>query len=155
MVIVHRKQTSDLGESLNHIFVRVKDVFSNPFRNSDFLRVAPVIVHGRKEGKSVFQSDLVILLAVTRRRVHATGAGVERDVLAQQNDRVTIQEWMAAEPFLHLSARKNSERFADRLPAGFLFEMTHQLSRHEQDPWFGRARDDEIPEPDTCKRDGP
>ena len=47
---------------------------------------------------------------------------------------------MAAEPFFHFGARKNSERFADLPPAGFVFEMAHQFSRHEQDSLFGLFR---------------
>src|ERR1700680_3757167 len=45
-VIVYRKQTFHLLEPLNHVLICVKNVFSYPFRDADFLGVAPVIVHG-------------------------------------------------------------------------------------------------------------
>ena len=76
MVIIYGKQTSNLGKSMNDVFVRVKDVFTNPFRNSNFLRVAPVVVYWREERKPIFKSGLIILLTVARCCVHATGPGV-------------------------------------------------------------------------------
>src|SRR3984957_12642757 len=48
MIIVRREQTPNLGEPLDYVFVGIKDIFSDPFRNSNFLGIAPVIVHGRK-----------------------------------------------------------------------------------------------------------
>ena len=68
-MIVDGYQTSDLRKAMDHVFVCVEDVFSDPFRNSDFLGVASVVVYRREERKSVFQPDLIIFLAMPRRRV--------------------------------------------------------------------------------------
>src|ERR1700677_3378663 len=121
---------------MNHVLVCVEDVFSDPFRNTDFLGVASVVVHWRQERKSIFQPDLIIFLTVAGRRVDATGTRLERDMFAQEDDRVTIEERMAAKPFLHFGSGKSFKRLAYLLPAGFLLEMAHQINRHEQKPRF-------------------
>src|SRR5205823_14199418 len=95
MVFVYDKQQSDIGESLNDILSCVKDVFSDPLGDSDFLGISPLIVQGRKEREPVFQSDLIIFLAVAGCGVHAAGTGIERYVFPEQDDRITIQERMA------------------------------------------------------------
>ena len=81
--------------------------------------------------------------------MHTAGAGVERHVIAQQNDRVAIQERMPAEPFFHVCTRKNFERFADRVPAGFLVRIFTSSAGQDQQPFVRRVQDDEIPEPGT------
>src|ERR1700733_11054472 len=121
---------------MNHVLVCVEDVFSDPFRNTDFLGVASVVVHRGEELKPVFEPDLVIFLTVARRRVDATGPRLERDMFAQEDDRVTIEERMTAEPFFHFSSGKSSKGSAYLLPAGFLLEMVHQLDRHKQQSRF-------------------
>src|ERR1700747_1640331 len=68
--------------------------------------------------------------------MYAAGTCVERYMLAKQDDRFTIQEWMATKPFFHVDARKKSERFANWFPTGFRFEMAHQIVCHQQDMGF-------------------
>ena len=120
---------------MDHIFVRVEDILSDPFRDTDFFRVPAIVVYRGKEWEPILQTDLVVFFAVARSGVHAASAGLERNMLAEQNDRVAIQEWVAAKPPFHFGAGQQSNWFTVPAPTGRLLKMVHQFIGQEESPW--------------------
>ncbi len=60
----------------------------------DLGKEAARVVDGRVDVEVIAASDVVILLAMTGRGVHQAGAGLERHVLAENEQRIAIDPWM-------------------------------------------------------------
>src|SRR5271166_5216774 len=135
MVIAQRDQSSDFGKAMDHILVGVENILPDPFRDTDFFRVPAVVVYRGKEREPILQTDLIVFFAVARSGVHAAGAGIERNMLAEQNDRVAIQEWVPAKPLVHFDAGQQSDWFTIPAPTGCMLKMAHQVIGQEESSW--------------------
>src|SRR5208282_1137682 len=140
MVIAQRDQSSDFGKAMDNILVGVENILPDPFRDTDFFRVPAVVVYRGKEREPILQTDLIVFFAVARSGVHAAGAGIERNMLAEQNDRVAIQEWVPAKPLVHFDAGQQSDWFTIPAPTGCMLKMAHQVIGQEESSWCCMVR---------------
>ena len=97
-----------------------------------------VVVDGHKDGDVELQAHQVVVLAVTRRGVHAAGTGIKRDVVAVDDLALEVVADGARVGKARQLGALQRDRFAVfaahhvvRLPARDLGDLLHQLLRED------------------------
>ncbi len=97
-----------------------------------FLGEVAEIIDRRENREAVLAAHGVVVRAMARRDVHAAGAGVQRDVIADHQEPAAVQERMLRLFVLDVLAVELPDRRAGGLPAGLAGEGVGQAVGHDE-----------------------
>ena len=83
--ILFGQEHAFVAQNANDVGVGVENIFADQFRNPDLVSIAAVIVNWRKNGKTVFRSEDVIVFAMARRDMDGARAGIHGNEPRSQN----------------------------------------------------------------------
>ena len=87
-------QCAHFGKLFHNAFVCIENIL--PGEKFDIFQESAPIVHRVIDVQPEFQAHFIVVLAVPRRRVHASGACLQGDMLSEQQDGGPVIKGMAA-----------------------------------------------------------
>ena len=77
-------------QQFDDAFVRLEYVLAREF--AGLFREPALLVHRRIDIEPVFQADLIVFLAVAGRGMHRARSRLERDMVAENDQRIAVNE---------------------------------------------------------------
>src|ERR1700730_1576771 len=86
------QECTKLFKQLDDIRICIKNILSYPLSDAHFRSKSSVVIYRREKWESMPQTELIIVLAMTRRDMNASGPRLERDKIRSQDFVVPIKK---------------------------------------------------------------